>query len=88
VEIAMVDFVLLMKTIVTPLTHFPGDVEVRIKNENEAETRLQVFVNPSDIGRVVGKGGVIANSIRNILNVAGTIEKKHVTLDIDTTPNK
>jgi predicted RNA-binding protein YlqC (UPF0109 family) len=39
-------------------------------------------VAKDDMGRVIGKGGRVANSIRVLLRVAAARESKRATLDI------
>jgi predicted RNA-binding protein YlqC (UPF0109 family) len=39
-------------------------------------------VNADDMGRVIGKSGRVANSIRTLLRVAGERDGKQVTLDV------
>ncbi len=61
-----------------------------IKNDNfeieemtdGAYTAYTVKVEPSDIAMVIGKGGRIIKSIRNIIKIRAIIEKKAVSLNI------
>jgi predicted RNA-binding protein YlqC (UPF0109 family) len=39
-------------------------------------------VNKDDMGRVIGKSGKVANSIRTLLRVAAEREGKQATLDV------
>ncbi|MFQ6015005.1 MAG: KH domain-containing protein [Anaerolineae bacterium] len=43
----------------------------------------KLHVAPEDRGRVIGKGGRIANAMRILLRVAGTRQGKHVVLEIE-----
>lgn len=43
---------------------------------------LELKVAKSDMGRVIGKSGRIANSLRILLRVAAAREGKQVTLDV------
>jgi uncharacterized protein len=43
---------------------------------------LELHVAKPDMGRVIGKGGRVANSIRNLLKVAAAREGSSVNLDI------
>jgi predicted RNA-binding protein YlqC (UPF0109 family) len=43
---------------------------------------LELHVAPEDMGRVIGKGGRVANSIRSLLRVMAVKEGVRVTLDI------
>ena len=43
---------------------------------------LELRVAKEDMGRVIGKGGKVANSIRAMLRVAAEREGKQATLDV------
>jgi predicted RNA-binding protein YlqC (UPF0109 family) len=44
--------------------------------------RLELKVSKDDMGRVIGKGGRVANAIRVLLRVAAEREGQQVTLDV------
>jgi len=83
----MINFVELLKQIVTPLVINTNDVNIVVKKEEDNEINLALFVSSNDLGRVIGKAGRTANAIRNILYAAGSLEHKKVTLDIDSSAN-
>lgn len=78
------DFEKLVKQIVVPLVVHPEDVFVKILAEDDAQLNIQLLVNESDLGRVIGKGGKIAHAIRTILYAGASKEGKRVQLDIDS----
>ena len=78
------DFEKLIKQIVVPLVVHPEDVLVKILAEDDAQLNIQLLVNESDLGRVIGKGGKIAHAIRTILYAGASKEGKRVQLDIDS----
>ena len=43
---------------------------------------LELIVAKDDMGRVIGKGGRVANAIRTLLRVAAEREGNQVTLDV------
>jgi uncharacterized protein len=43
---------------------------------------LELHVAPDDVGRVIGKGGRVANAMRNLLRVAALRDGKRITLEI------
>jgi len=45
-------------------------------------TVLRLRVAQQDMGRVIGKGGRVANAMRSLLNVAAARDGKRVVLDI------
>lgn len=71
----------LIKSIVEPLVDHPEDIEVNRKEEH-SKLVFHLTVNESDVGKVIGKNGRIAKSIRTIVYAAGTNTKKRIYLDI------
>ena len=59
----------------------PGGVEVR-EVDGERETVLRLSVAPADLGKVIGRQGRTAKSIRTILAAAGSRLRKRVVLEI------
>jgi len=50
--------------------------------EGEQVTVLELKVDPADLGKVIGRQGRTAKSIRTILGAAGMKMKKRLTLEI------
>ena len=78
-----VDFDKLIKQIVVPLVVSPDDVHVKTLSEEGGLVNVQLLVNETDLGRVIGKGGKIASAIRTIVYAGASKEGKRVHLDID-----
>lgn len=60
----------LVSYIVKSLVDNPDKVEVTSENESEKVVIVKVTVDLEDLGKVIGKGGRIANSIRTIIKSA------------------
>lgn len=71
----------LVEYIAKSLVDHPEDVQVR-EAGGGSRIRLELSVAKDDMGRVIGKGGKVANSIRTLLRIAAEREGKHVTLDV------
>ncbi len=57
--------------------------KVKVEKRQQGKTvYLELHVAKPDMGRVIGKGGRVANSIRNLLKVAAAREGSQVKLDI------
>ncbi|TMB84521.1 MAG: KH domain-containing protein [Chloroflexi bacterium] len=59
----------------------PEGVAVTVEERGD-EVELTLSVDESDMGRVIGRDGRIANAIRSLLRVMGTREGVHVELEI------
>ncbi len=76
----------LTEFIVKSLVQEKEDVSVKEFETDEENTILiQVMVNELDMGRVIGKGGKIANSIRTLVQASSSLQdKKTVRINIDS----
>ncbi len=71
----------LIEFIASSLVDDPTQIEVsQTRRGSQAVLRLQVA--KEDMGRVIGKGGRVANAMRVLLRVAAAQEGKRATLDI------
>jgi len=72
----------LVTMIVRALVDEPERVGVN-KIEGERSIIFEVRVAPDDLGKVIGKGGRIANALRTLVRAAGTKERKSIWIDIN-----
>jgi predicted RNA-binding protein YlqC (UPF0109 family) len=71
----------LLEMIAKALVDKPNDVQVR-EVKGEEVTVLELRVHPSDLGKVIGRQGGMAGSIRIILGAAGTNLRRRVVVEI------
>jgi predicted RNA-binding protein YlqC (UPF0109 family) len=71
----------LVEAIAKALVDIPDQVSVN-EVEGEQVTVLELRVAPSDLGKVIGKQGRTARSIRTILGAAGMKLSRRFTLEI------
>ena len=71
----------LIEILTKALVDQPG--EVRVESEaGETETILRLYVAPSDLGKLIGKQGRTARSLRTILGAAGMKLQHRFSLDV------
>lgn len=70
----------LIEYIAKSLVDHPEEVQVR--ESGGQRVRIELSVSKDDMGRVIGKGGKVANSIRTLLRVAAERAGKQATLDV------
>jgi uncharacterized protein len=75
------DFKALVEYIVTSLVDNPDQVTVNETDEMNAVV-LEISVASSDMGRVIGKGGKVVNSIRTLVQVLAAKQGKRVSLEV------
>lgn len=63
------------------LVDTPDEVKVN-EVEGEQTTVLELRVDKSDLGKIIGKQGRTARALRTILNAASTKVKKRAVLEI------
>lgn len=71
----------LLHMIATELVDHPEEVSVSQK-EVDNKIVLELKVAPEDMGKVIGKQGRIAKSIRTIIKATSSQESKKVVVDI------
>lgn len=79
------DFVSLTEKIVKSIVMDSESVRVKEFDSDDQNTILiQVMVSDEDFGRVIGKGGRVANAIRTLVQASSALhENKNVRIDID-----
>ncbi|MBR4617711.1 MAG: KH domain-containing protein [Bacilli bacterium] len=54
------------------------------ESDDEKSINIQVLVSEDDLGRVIGKNGKTANSIRTLIQASSSLkDNKYVHIDID-----
>jgi predicted RNA-binding protein YlqC (UPF0109 family) len=71
----------LVEAIAKALVDHPEEVQVKAV-DGEQVTVLELRVHPTDLGKVIGRQGRTAKSIRTILGAAGMKMRKRLSLEI------
>ncbi|MGH2994174.1 MAG: KH domain-containing protein [Solirubrobacterales bacterium] len=71
----------LIEFLVRALVEDPDEVQVEELEEN-GDVVLEVTVAEGDLGRVIGRGGRIANALRTVARAAATKEERRVLVEI------
>ena len=79
------DLISLTEEIVKSLVVNSDGVSVKeFPSEDENVMLIQVVVDESDIGRVIGKNGRTANAIRTLVQASSALkDNKYIKIDID-----
>ena len=72
----------LLEFLTRSLVENPDQVQVTEVEEIDGEVVLEVEVAEDDLGRVIGRGGRVANALRSVMKAAATREEKRVVVDI------
>ena len=71
----------LIEYLVKNLVDDPTSVEV-VENGSEDSVNIEIHVAQSDLGKVIGKQGRIANALRLVAKAAGAKSTRRVFVDI------
>ena len=71
----------MVEYIAKALSDNPDDVKVSTK-ENDSQIIISLELNEDDKGKVIGKGGRVAESIRSLLRVAAVKSNTRAILEI------
>ncbi len=71
----------LLEFLVKALVEEPGEVEIE-ELEEDGDLVYEISVADGDLGRVIGKGGRVANAIRTIAKAAAVRIDRRVIVDI------
>ena len=71
----------LVEFVAKELVDDPSQVQVKV-TESSSNINLELIVAPGDMGRVIGKGGRVANALRTLVRVAAVRQGKRATLEV------
>ncbi len=71
----------LLEILARALVDHPEEVDVT-EVEGEQSVVFELRVNPDDLGKVIGRQGRIAKSLRTVIKAAAMREGKRATVDI------
>ncbi|MFH1826535.1 MAG: KH domain-containing protein [bacterium] len=77
----------LVEYIVKALVDKPDQIEVK-ETAGESVTIIEIKAAPEDLGKIIGREGRIANSIRTITKAAAAKQNKRISVEILTDDKK
>ena len=72
----------LLEFLARGLVSEPDEVIVTEVEEIEGDVVLELEVADEDLGRVIGRGGRVANALRTVIKAAATREQKRAMVEI------
>lgn len=70
-----------LELVIKPLVNFPEEVEIELIEDDESMI-YQLYLNPEDIGRVVGKNGSTINAIRTLMQARPSDDGRRIGLEL------
>ena len=71
----------MLEMLVKDLVDYPEKIEITEKEEGKSTT-LELRVDPSDMGKVIGRQGKIAKAIRVLMKAYAVKENKKIDVEI------
>lgn len=82
---ADINYESLVAELIKPLVTHPSDVKTTSSIDGD-KVLVKAYVNPDDLGRVIGKKGRVASALRTIAHAAAIRQKQN--LDIEFSANE
>ncbi len=80
----MIEIEKVLLDIVKPICNDPDSVMVKqMESLQENEVLLYVYAPSEDIARLIGRQGMMANSIRQMIQVAAKIQNKKISIKFE-----
>ena len=79
------DYEKIIRTLIDPIVEEPKSVLIRIdEDSNGKDINILVAADKEDTARLIGRYGIVANSLREILSVAGRSEERRIFLRFES----
>ena len=79
------DYEKVIHALIDPIVDSPESVLIRVtEGTTPKEVNILIAAEKEDTSRLIGKKGIIANALRELVGVAGKTENKHVHLRFES----
>ena len=79
------DYEKIIRALIDPIVEEPKSVLIRIdEDSNGKDVNILVAAEKEDTARLIGRYGIVANSLREIISVAGRSEDKRIFLRFES----
>lgn len=79
------DYEAVIHALIDPIIDSPESVLIRITEGNTPkDVNILIAAEKEDTSRLIGKKGIIANALRELVSVAGKTENKHIHLRFES----
>ena len=79
------DYEKIIRTLIDPIVEEPKSVLIRVTEDtNGKDVNILVAAEKEDTARLIGRYGIVANSLREIISVAGRSEDRRIFLKFES----
>lgn len=80
----MVDLKQVLKGLIEPMMDQPESLRIEQEgDDSRKDVVLKVFANRSDIARLIGRKGMMASSLRQVMSVASHSDHRHIVIKFE-----
>ena len=77
------DYIAIIHQFIDPIISNPENVEITEEESRSKKDRLFVIrCNSEDMGRLIGKRGITADALREVISIAGKNNNEHIHIKI------
>ena len=81
----MIDYEKTVLDLIRPIVDDKDSVSVKVLSTlNENEILLHIYANSEDVARLIGRRGIMASSIRQMMSIASRKEHKIITIKFES----
>lgn len=74
----------IIHSLVDSIVEHPESILIRVIQEDEKNTVIFIASEKEDTARLIGRQGIIANALREVVSIAGKSENKRVHLKFES----
>lgn len=79
------DYEKIIHSLIDDIVEEPESVLIRsLESENGKDIDILIAAEKEDTARLIGRHGIIANALREVISVAGKTENKHIHLKFES----
>ena len=78
------DYEKIIHALIDSIIEEPSSVLIRVEEEGTKDVSILIVSEKEDTARLIGRRGLIANALREVVSVAGKSENKHVHLKFES----
>ena len=78
------DYEKIIHTLVDDIVDNKAIMIRQMPSENPKEVLLMIFSDPEDTARLIGRKGIIADALREVMSIAGKTENKRIILKFES----
>jgi len=78
----------LLEFVLKSIVNHPDKVKIDEQTESNGLITISAKVDPLDVGIMIGKNGIVARALRDLLKIKGLIEEKHYYLNLLVPPKE